>query len=137
MLCLTHADLPDRAPVGDPYIQVSIPPIARPEKTMVLMTGETPMGFLAPSFPPEIPILRIDGWMIAPKDGSKLTAETMARVARFPGDLYVVFNSFEAARNKDALKAYGLAIVAPKCRDIVTNLGGSYAFCPLTKAPGS
>ena len=137
MLCLTHVDLTDRAPVGDPYIQVAIPPIAHPEKTMILMTGETPMGFLAPSFPPEIPILRIDGWMIAPKDGSKLTAETMARVARFPGDLYVVFNSFEAARNKDALKAYGLAIVAPKCRDIVTNLGGSYAFCPLTKVPSS
>ena len=135
MLCLTHADLPERAPVQDPYIQVTVPPIAHPEKTMVLMTGETPMGYLAPSFPAEIPILRIDGWMIAPKDGSRLTADTMRRVAAFQGDLDVVFNTFEAARNKDALKAYGLAIVAPKCRDIVTNLGGSYAFCPLTKAP--
>jgi hypothetical protein len=135
VLVLTHADLPQRAPVGDPYIQVTIPPIAHVEKTMVLMTGESPMGFLAPAFPPEIPIVRIDGWMIAPKDGSRLTAETMARVARFKGDLYVVFNGFEAARNRDALKAYGLAIVAPKCRDIVTNLGGPYAFCPLTKAP--
>jgi hypothetical protein len=135
VLVFTHANLPLRAPVGDPYIQVTIPPIADPHKTMILMTGETPMGFLAPSFPPEIPIVRIDGWMIAPKDGSKLTAETMARVAAFKGDLYVVFNPFEAARNKDALKAYDLAIVAPRCRDIVTNLGGPYAFCPLTKAP--
>ena len=137
VLVLTHADLPQRSPVGDPYIQVTIPPIARPSETMILMTGETPMGFLAPSFPAEIPIVRIDGWMIAPKDGSKLTAETLARVAAFKGDLYVVFNPFEAARNKDALKTYGLAIVPPKCRDIVTNLGGPYAFCPLTKAPQS
>jgi hypothetical protein len=137
MLCLTHDDLTDRAPVQDPYIQVAIPPIAHPDNTMILMTGETPMGFLAPSFPPQIPILRIDGWMIAPRDGSRLTADTMRRVAAFRGDLYVVFNSFEAARNKDALKAYGLAIVAHECRDIVTNLGGSYAFCPLTKAPGA
>ena len=80
-------------------------------------------------------IVRIDGWMIAPKDGSRLTAETLARVAAFKGDLYVVFNPFEAARNKDALKTYGFAIVAPKCRDIVTNLGGPYAFCPLMKVP--
>jgi hypothetical protein len=137
VLVLTHADLPQRAPVGDPYIQVTIPPIAHVEKTMILMTGETPMGFLAPAFPPEIPIVRIDGWMIAPKDGSRLTAETLARVAAFKGDLYVVFNPFEAARNKDALKTYGLAIVAPKCRDIVTNLAGPYAFCPLMKAPPS
>jgi len=126
--------LSQRAPVGDPYIQVTIPPIAHTEKTMILMTGETPMGFLAPSFPSEIPIVRIDGWMIAPKDGSRLTADTKTRVAAFPGDLYVVFNPFEAARNKDALKDYGLAIVPAKCRDIVTNLGGPYAFCPLTKA---
>ena len=134
VLIFTHADLSQRAPVGDPYIQVTIPPIAHTEKTMILMTGETPMGFLAPSFPSEIPIVRIDGWMIAPKDGSRLTADTKTRVAAFPGDLYVVFNPFEAARNKDALKDYGLAIVPAKCRDIVTNLGGPYAFCPLTKA---
>ncbi len=133
MLCLTHADLPDRAPVSDPYIQVTIPPIAHPDKTMVLMTGESPLGYLAPSFPPQVPIVRIDGWMMAPKDGSRMTAQTMGRVAHFQGDLYVVFNSFEAARNKDALKAYGLAIVASRCRDIVTNLGGPYGFCPLTR----
>ncbi len=136
MLCMTHADLPDRAPVGDPYIQVTIPPIKAPDRTMILMTGETPMGFLAPAFPQQIPVVRIDGWMMAPKDGSAMTARTMARVAAFRGDLYVVFNPFEAARNRDALKSYGLAIAAPKCRDIVTNLGGPYGFCPLIKATG-
>ncbi len=133
MVCLTHAELVDRAPVGDPYIQVTIPPIAHPDRTMILMTGETPLGYLAPSFPPQIPILRIDGWMIRPKDGSHLTAETRARVARFRGDLYVVFNTFEAARNKDALATYGFAIRPAECRDIVTNLGGPYGFCPLTR----
>ncbi len=132
MLCLTHADLPDRAPVADPYIQVTIPPIARPDQTMILMTGETPMGYLAPSFPPQIPIVRIDGWMIKPTDGSKLTAETMARVSGYRGDLYVIFSPFEANRNRDALKAYNLAIDPKACRDIATNLAGPYAFCPLT-----
>jgi hypothetical protein len=133
VLCLTHADLPDRAPVGDPYVQVTIPPIAHPDRTMILMTGESPLGFLTPALPPQIPVIRIDGWMMAPKDGSHLTAETMARVARFRGDLYVIFNTFEAPRNKDALKVYGLDILAPSCRNIVTNLGGAYGFCPLTR----
>ncbi len=139
VLVATHADLPDRAPVGDPYIQTTIPPIANPDKTMILMTGETPMGFLAPSFPPQIPVLRIDGWMIKPTDGSRLTAETLARVQAYPGDLYVVFNAFESNRNTDALKVYNLAIEPKACRDIVTNLAGPYAFCPVTrlKAPAS
>lgn len=133
ILCLTHVDLTERAPVGDPYVQVTIPPIAHPSKTMILMTGESPSGFLAPSFPAQIPIIRIDGWMMAPKDRSHLTAETKARVAAFHGDLYVVFNTFEAPRNKDALKAYGLDIQPLSCRNIVTNLGGAYGFCPLTR----
>ena len=42
--------------------------------------------------------MRIDGWMIAPKDGSRLTAETLARVAAFKGDLYVIFNAVRGGR---------------------------------------
>lgn len=134
VLVFTRAEFPERAPVGDPYVQVTIPPIAHPARTMILMTGETPMGFLAPALPQEIPIVRIDGWLMQPRDGSELTARTMARVNRFTGDLYVIFNDYEAARNRDAVKAYGLAIAPKQCRDIVTNLGGPYQFCPLTRA---
>jgi hypothetical protein len=133
VLCLTRAELTDRAPVSDPYIQVTVPAIAHPDRTMILMTGETPMGYLVPSLPPQIPVVRIDGWMIRPDDGSPLTAETRVHVQKFGGDLYVIFNAFEAIRNRDALKAYGFAIRAPACRDIVTNLGSAYAFCPLQR----
>ena len=128
-----------RVPATDPYIQVTIPPISHPDRTMILMTGETPMGYLVPSLPQQIPVQRIDGWMIQPDDGSKLTAETRKRVEAFEGDLYVIFNGYEAARNRDALKVYGFAIDSPKCRNIVTNLGGPYRFCPVirTQSPSA
>jgi hypothetical protein len=132
-----RASMSGRAPVTDPYIQVTLPSIPHPGKTIILMTGETPMGYLAPSLPPQIPIVRIDGWMIQPNDGSKLTAETRSRVDAFNGEVYVIFNGFEAARNKDALKVYGLAIESPNCRNIVTNLGGAYRFCPVVRTQGS
>jgi hypothetical protein len=132
-----NASMSGRMPATDPYIQVSIPPIPHPDKTMILMTGETPMGYLSPSLPPQVPVVRIDGWMIQPQDGSKLTAETRKRVAAFAGDVYVIFNSFEAARNNDALKAYGLAIDPPKCRNVVSNLGGPYRFCPVVRTQSS
>ena len=137
VLVTTRAGLLARAPLGDPYIQVKIPPIAHPDKTMLLMTGEAPMGYLAPSFPPQIPIVRIDGWMIRPEDGSKLTAETRKRVEAFKGDLYAIFIPYEAARDRDALAVYGLAIRRPDCRELVTNLGGLYQFCPVIRAPSS
>jgi hypothetical protein len=133
VLVTTKAGLLARAPLGDPYIQVTIPPIAHPDNTMLLMTGEAPMGYLAPSFPPQIPIVRIDGWMISPQDGSKLTAETLKRVSAYKGDLYAIFIPYEAARDRDALAVYGLAIRGPDCRDMVTNLGGLYRFCPVIR----
>jgi hypothetical protein len=125
--------VPARAPLDDPYIQATLPPIAHPDRTMILMTGEAPLGYLAPSLPPQIPILRIDGWMIQPQDGSRLTAATRQRVGAFKGDLYAIANAYEMPRNRDALGAYDLAIVEAKCRNIVTNLGGPYRFCPLTR----
>jgi hypothetical protein len=125
----------ERAPVNDPYIQVAVPPIAHPGKTMILMTGETPMGYLTPSFPRQIAVIRIDGWMIQPRDGSRLTAEARARVDAFKGDLYVIFNDYELSRSHDALEDYGLAMDWMQCRDIESNLGGPYRFCPLKRIP--
>jgi hypothetical protein len=122
-----------RAPLGDPYIQVTMPPILDPDHAMVLMTGNAPMGFLAPSVPHQVPIIRIDGWMIQPKDGSKLTAQARARVDAFKGDLYAIFDTYELARSMDALAVYGLAIDQAGCGDIETNLTGDYRFCPLTR----
>jgi hypothetical protein len=136
VLCTMRTESSAHAPLAEPYIQVTVPKIAHPDKTMILMTGETPMGYLAPSLPHQISILRIDGWMIKPTDGSLLTIATKARVARFTGDLYVIFSPTEAVRNKNALANYGLAIRAADCRNIVTNLDSPYGFCPLTRLIG-
>ena len=66
ILVTARSDFLERAPLEDPYIQVALPPIPRPDHTIVLMTGDAPMGFIAPSLPPQIPVLRIDGWMVQP-----------------------------------------------------------------------
>ena len=126
---------PDRAPATDPYIQAAIPPIPHPDHTMILMTGEAPLGYLVPSLPARIPVLRIDGWLIQPQDGSQLTAEARKRVDAFHGDLFVIADAGEIPRSRDALAVYGLAISASECRNIESNLGGPYRFCPLQHVP--
>lgn len=133
----TRYDTLERAPVDDPYIQMTLPPIPDPDHSMLLMTGEAPLGYIAPLLPPQMPILRIDGWMIQPQDGSKLTGVARARVNAFKGDLYVLSNEFELPRTDDALAAYGLATVTAECEDVSTNLGGPYRFCPLMRKPKS
>jgi hypothetical protein len=94
------------------------------------------MGYMAPSLPPKIVLLRIDGWMMQPQDGTKLTAQMRARVNAFKGDLYTLSNPDELDRTHDALKAYGLHIDWVNCQHFDTNLAGPYLFCPLTRIPG-
>jgi hypothetical protein len=132
-LATMKVSIDGRMPTTDPYVQVTLPPISHPSKTMVLMTGIEPMGYLAPSFPKAIPIVRIDGWMIQPSDGSQLTQEARKRVGAFHGDLFVLFKGSEAARSREALLAYGLARAPGGCRNIVSNLGGPYEFCPVIR----
>ena len=138
VLITTRSEFLERAPVEDPYIQTAVPPILRPDRTMVLMTGDAPLGFIATTLPPAIPVLRIDGWFLQPRDGTKLTQDMKARVTRHRregGDLYLLADATAVTRAKTALKDYGLAIRWPECQQFDTNITGAYQWCPLARMP--
>ena len=137
-LLTARSDFLERAPVEDPYVQAALPPIPRPDKTMVVMTGDAPMGFIATTLPPQIPVLRIDGWMVQPRDGTRLTRDMMHRVAahlQSGGDLYLVADAGDMGRARDALADYRLAIRWPQCQQFDTNLTGTYQWCPIARKP--
>lgn len=138
VLVTARSDFLERAPVEDPYVQVALPPIPHPDRTMVLMTGDEPLGFIAPSLPHQVPILRIDGWMVQPKDGTGITRQMRARVAaqrRAGGDLYLIADATDMGRARDALADYGLAIRWTECQQFDTNIVGTYQWCPLSGKP--
>ncbi|MGA7674864.1 MAG: hypothetical protein WCA78_07415 [Rhizomicrobium sp.] len=132
MLFTRSAQL-EHAPLGDPYITADLPKIADPAKTMVLMTGDAPLGFIAPTLPPQVPVLRIDGWMIQPEDGSLLTRKMKARVYAHNGPLFLIADAYDMGRASAAVIDYGLAIDWLKCRMFDTNLTGAYQWCPLVR----
>lgn len=132
-LLFTRSAHLEGAPLGDPYISVDLPKIDDPKHTMVVMTGDAPLGFIAPSLPPEVPILRIDGWMMQPEDGSYLTREMRRRVAAHKGPLFLIADAYDMGRGSAAVVDYGLAIEWQKCRIFTTNLTGAYQWCPLSR----
>jgi len=134
-LLLTRPDFLDRAPLDTPYVSIALPKFEHPKHTMVLMTGNSPMGFIVPELPPAIPVLRIDGWMLQPKDGTLLTKEMRARVKAFKGELWLMADSFDMTRAHDAVLDYDLLIDWPKCVLFDTNLAGEYELCPLFPKP--
>jgi hypothetical protein len=138
VLVTARSDFLERAPLDDPYIQAAIPPIPRPDRTLVVMTGDTPMGFIATQLPPQIPVLRIDGWMVQPRDGTKITRDMKIRVGRHigqGGDVYLIADATDMARARDALADYNLAIRATECQQFDTNLVGTYQWCPVARKP--
>lgn len=132
-LLFTRTEHLEGAPLGDPYIAVDLPPIPDPAHTMVVMTGDAPLGFIAPSLPPQIPVLRIDGWMMQPEDGSFLTQEMRRRVAAHKGPLFLIADAYDMGRASAAIVDYGMAIDWQKCRIFTTNLTGAYQWCPLLR----
>ena len=135
-LLTARSDFLERAPVEDPYVEAALPPIPHPDKTMVVMTGDAPMGFIATTLPPKIPVLRIDGWMVQPRDGTLLTRRMKSRVAAQlagGGDIYLIADAGAMTRAHDALADYGLAIRWPECQQFDTNIIGTYQWCPLAK----
>ena len=135
-LLTARSDFLERAPVDDPYIEAALPPIPHPDRTMVVMTGDAPMGFIATTLPPQIAVLRIDGWMVQPRDGSQLTKTMMRRVAAHlasGGDLYLIADAGDMSRAHDALADYRLAIRWSECQQFDTNLIGTYQWCPLAR----
>jgi hypothetical protein len=134
ILLVARSDFNEREPLGDPYVQVALPPIPHPDRTMIVMTGDGPLGFLAPSIPHQIPLLRIDGWMVQPNDGTRMTKDMQARVwdhLHKNGDVFLIADAYDMTRASDALADYRLAIVWTDCRLFDTNLAGAYQFCPV------
>ncbi len=134
-LLFTEPNSLEGAPLGDPYVSVALPKIVHPDKTMVLMTGNAPMGFIVPSLPPQIPVLRIDGWMLQPRDGTGLTRQMRRRVKAHKGDLFLLADTYDMTRAHDAVADYDLAIDWLNCRLFDTNIEGAYQWCPLLPRP--
>jgi len=124
-----RVDLSDRQSWRGPYVQVHVPPLAT-TNNMVLMTGHEPMAYVIPSFPREIPFVRIDSWLVHGSDRTTGLARSMrARVAAHTGSLWVLFAPLETQAMLDALRNYDLALRPDSCRPVTSNVGVTLALC--------
>jgi hypothetical protein len=100
---------------------------------MILMSGYEPMAYLIPSFPPNIPVLRIQGYLAGPGDDSGLSAQMRVRIDAHRGDLYLLASPHEQSVAEQAAASYGLQIDQAACQRLMSNLDGPYEFCPLLR----
>lgn len=115
------------------YVNVTVPPIADPARTLAVMAGVEPMGYIVPAFPPQIPFLRIDGWLDTPTAQSAFGDRMRARIAEHDGPIFGVFIERERERAIAAFDATGLALTNQDCATIESNAGDPLLWCALRK----
>jgi hypothetical protein len=123
----------DRTRPGSKLVEIGVPPIRSPASALAILTGEQPVGFLIPSFPPEISFVRIDGFLTSAEVPSRLRSDALARIAAYKGDLFVVYDSGEADQMRAALAAAGLTPLAETCRTVTNNLMASHQWCRIER----
>jgi hypothetical protein len=100
------------------------------------MTGNDAMSFVIPSFPADIPFLRIDGWLVPSSDRSTgLAQEMRARIDSHRGPLYVLYSPQETAAVMKAAGNYDLEVEPGgiTCMPVTSNVADTLSLCPASK----
>ncbi len=122
---------------GAKLVAIDLPPIEEPSDTMVLMAGTEPLSYVVPSFPPQIPFLRVDSWLDSPQSNTPFGQAMRTRIAAHHGPLFGAFIPWEGERAKAAFASYGLAFDPSKCRQITSNVGEPIRWCALERRGGA
>ena len=114
-------------------VSIDVPPIAEPDKTMVLMAGIEPMSYIIPAFPPQIPFLRVDSYLDSPQSNTPFGHAMRVRIDAHQGPFFGVFIYWEDERAKAAFASYGLSFDLSKCGQVTSNIGPALRWCTLER----
>lgn len=114
-----------------PYVQVEAPLLAD-ANTLVLMAGTSPTAFVIPAFSPQIPFLRIDGWLTESNSDNGLTRRMRERVVHHRGPLLMLYTPKEHDRALKAARHYQLSL-SEDCEWVRSNVAEPLRLCPLSR----
>jgi hypothetical protein len=121
-----------------PFVSASAPAVPDPDRTLVVITGNDPVGWLVPFFPPQIPFIRLQGFLNDPEQPPNgLNARARAALEAHDGDLFLLMPVKEAANAQRVLRAYSLTAAWSTCRPIPSNLGDYARWCRVYRTSQS
>ncbi len=136
LLCLTTKPaIWIRMNFTDRPVEVSLPPIADPEHSLVLIAGHEPLSFLIPAFPESMRFLRIDSTFTNPDQTAVPFNRLMKdQIDAHHGPLLALFIPIEQHDVVKRLGNDGLALLADACQKVTSPIGaGDYSLCPVER----
>ena len=115
-------------------VEFDMPVIPDPDRTMVLIGGYQPVGHLIPSFPPQIPFVRLQSNFVQPDSTDNGYSEVLRRrVMDHRGDYFMIATVPDTDIAADAAAFYGLTLDWESCQVIHNNLGEPHSFCAVRR----
>ncbi|MBX7199032.1 MAG: hypothetical protein K1X51_06605 [Rhodospirillaceae bacterium] len=120
-------------------VEVSAPPLPDPAHTMILMVGLEPLSYVIPSLPPEMPVVRLQGYFTDPKDDTGMNRLIRERLAAHQGSFYLLSAAWDHDVAVAVLPQFGLSADFSACERVVTNLqpppdeAMRITLCPVTR----
>jgi len=123
---------------SDDYFGVTPPAIADPDRSLVLLAGVEPMGYLVPTMPARLRFLRIDGHFTGPSPTPNASDRAMhAAVESHDGPIFLLYRGWEQERAAAAAAAYGLTSVPGACQSFLPGIEPirtyPFQFCAMRK----
>lgn len=123
-----------RVPWSRTWVEASIPPIADPDHTMLLMAGYWAISHVVPLFPPQMPVIRIQSNFLQPDSvGNGMLGVLQRRVGEHRGPFLMLSTIPDTPGAARAAALMGLRLDEQGCRTILNNLGEPLNLCPVQR----
>ncbi len=127
-LCLISVGWNRRPWAGD-YVSVMLPH-AIADNATVIMTGGAPMGFVVPSLPQGVTVLRAGSYLAI---GDAFAGILHNRIAATKGPMLVLFAPGDEAATEKTLFDYRLASDFTRCEWVRSNVSEDLRLCPVER----
>jgi hypothetical protein len=115
-------------------VEFNMPEIPAPDRTMVLIGGYQPVSHLIPSFPPQIPFVRLQSNFVQPDSTDNGYSEVLRRrVMEHQGDFFMISTVPDTDIAAEAAAFYGMSLDWESCQVIYNILGEPHSFCAVRR----
>ncbi len=123
-----------RVPWSHQWVQAEVPPVAEPDRTMLLMAGYWAISHVVPLFPPQMPAVRIQSNFLQPDSvGNGMRAVLEKQVAEHDGPFLMLSTIPDTPGAAKAAALLGLTLDPQGCRPVPNNLGETLNLCPVRR----
>lgn len=118
----------------DTAAPVTLPDLSKAKAPMILMAGMEPYSHVIPSFPPEIPFIRIQSNFSSPDEPKGVNRVIAARIAAHNGDFRILIPDYQLWFAQTTPKAFNLTFLPQSCQSVADHLFDSrLLLCELKR----